>query len=419
MNSLACPSLVLLFLLLSMTRGPAQEWTRFRGPNGSGISTAKTIPTTWTGKDINWKVSLPGPGHSSPVVWGDQIFVTSGDDQTNRLWVLCLSASQGRILWQKAFPLTHYHRNAYNSVASSSPAVDEQRVYVAWNLPERSTLLALDHAGNPVWDKDLGPHASQHGGGASPIVCQDQVIIANEHDGESCLISVAAATGQTRWKTPRKTTTAAYSTPCLYQPKTGSPALIFTSQSYGVYGVDPANGTVLWDLADAFDKRVVSSPVLAAGLIIGACGSGGGGNYLVAVRPGEPSAHQKAELAYTIRKSAPYVPTSICVGNLFFLWSDDGVVSCVQAATGEIKWQERLGKHFFSSPVCVDGRLFCISTTGEVLVLRAADRFERLATNPLNETTHSTPAVAGGRMYIHTSKHLISIGGRAETSAKD
>ena len=412
MNFLVRYSPVLLLLLVSTARGPGQEWTRFRGPNGSGVSASKTIPAKWTEKDFNWRLPLPGVGHSSPVLWGDKVFLTSGDDQTNRLWVLCVSASQGRILWQKAFRLSPDRRNANNSVASSSPAVDEQRVYVCWSVPERLTLTALDHAGNRIWDKDLGPYASEHGGGPSPIVCQDQVILANEQDGPSFVIAVEAATGQARWKTPRDATRASYSTPCLYQPRDGTPALIFSSQSHGIYGVEPESGKVLWELADAFDKRVVSSPVMAAGVIIGACGSGGGGNAIVAVRPGEPATNQKASLAYAILKSAPYVPTSVCVGKLLFLWGDDGVVSCVQAASGEVTWQERLGRHFFSSPVCVDNRLFCVSTTGEVVVIRASDRFELLARNALGETTHSTPAVAGGRMYIHTSKHLVSVGGR-------
>jgi outer membrane protein assembly factor BamB len=409
-------SLVLVLFLASTARGLAQEWTRFRGPNGSGLSAAKTIPSKWTEQDINWKVALPGPGHSSPVLWGDRVFLTSGDDRTNQLWVVCVSASQGNILWQKPFPLKPYHKNGNNSVASGTAAVDDQRVYVCWSDPQRLTLMALDHAGNPIWDRDLGPYVSQHGGGASPIVFQDMVILANEQDGQSFLIAVDAATGKTRWKTPRKTTRACYATPCVFQPKDGRLELIFASQAHGVYGVEPENGKVLWELADAFDKRVVSSPVVAGGLIIAACGAGEGGNYLVAVRPGEPGTHQKAELAYTIRKSAPYVPTSVCLGKLLFLWADDGVVSCVQAASGEVTWQERLGKHFFSSPVCVDDRLFCVSTTGDVMVIAASDRFKLLATNPLGETTHSTPAVAGGRMYIHTSKHLVSIGGRAEVS---
>jgi outer membrane protein assembly factor BamB len=139
----------------------------------------------------------------------------------------------------------------------------------------------------------------------------------------------------------------------------------------------------------------------------------------VAVTPGDAAKDRKPAVAYTIRRSAPYVPTSVCVGDRLFLWSDAGIVSCVQAASGEVKWQERVGGNYFSSPVWVDGRLFGISTKGEVVVLEASDRFEILARNPLGETTHSTPAVAGGRMYIHTAKHLISVGGRKEYRAQD
>ena len=167
----------------------------------------------------------------------------------------------------------------------------------------------------------------------------------------------------------------------------------------------------MWEYAEAFDKRSVSSPILAGGLLIGSCGSGGGGHYVVAVRPGDLTQNGKPELAYTIRQSAPYVPTSISLGDLLFLWSDAGILSCVHASSGAIKWQERVGGNFFGSPVCVDGRLFCISSTGEVVVVEASERFQVLARNPLGELTHTTPAVAGGRMYIHTSKHLVSIGG--------
>ena len=132
---------------------------------------------------------------------------------------------------------------------------------------------------------------------------------------------------------------------------------------------------------------------------------------MVAVRPSEPANGGKAELAWSLKRSASYVPTSVCVGGRLFVWSDGGVVSCLDASTGEVKWQERAGGNFFSSPVWVDGRLFCVSTRGEVVVVSASDRFEVLARNQLGEQTHSTPAVADGRMYIHTSKHLLSIGG--------
>ena len=277
----------LLALLAALSPCAGQEWTRFRGPNGSGLSAAKTIPAVWTEKDINWKAPLPGPGHSSPVLWGERLFLTTGDTTSNQVWVLCLSASQGQVLWQRGFPIPAYHKNGFNTVASGSPAVDEHRVYVCWTTPERFTLAAFDHEGKRAWEKDLGPFISQHGGGASPIVLGEQVILANQQDGQSFVIAVDAATGDTRWRTARKTAEAGYATPCVYDPGDGQPTLVLASHSHGLSGIDPASGKVLWELAGVFDKRVVSSPVMAAGLIVGACGSGEGGTYLVAARPGK------------------------------------------------------------------------------------------------------------------------------------
>lgn len=411
--------LVLIILLSVGATCGAQEWTRFRGPNGTGISPAKTIPTTWTEKDINWKVALPGIGHSSPVLWGEKIFVTSAEEQAGQVFVLCLKAADGVVLWQKPFPFSKFRKHEYNSFALGSPAVDEQHVYACWSSPANYMLVALDHDGNKVWEKDLGPFISQHGSGTSPIVYKDTVVLADEQDGESFLIGVSAANGQTRWKTPRRTTQTAYGTPCIYAPKNGKPELIFNSQSHGISAIDPESGDVLWQFTKAFDKRTVSSPVIARDLIIGSCGSGGGGNFLVAVRPGDLTRSEPPVLVYKIRHSAPYVPTSVCVGDLLFLWGDGGIVTCVRAASGEIKWQERVEGNFFGSPVWVDGRLFCVSTRGDVVVVQASDRFAMLARNPLGELTRSTPSVAGGRMYIHTSQHLVSVGGAQQAAAAD
>jgi outer membrane protein assembly factor BamB len=209
----------------------------------------------------------------------------------------------------------------------------------------------------------------------------------------------------------------AYSTPCVYRGADGKSALIFNSEAHGITALEPATGAVLWELGGLFDKRVVSSPILASGLIIGACGSGGGGNYVVAVEPGVPAENKPPKQVYAIRRSAPYVPTSISVGDHLFLWSDGGIVSCVKAASGEIKWQERVGGNYFGSPVFADNKLFCVSTRGEVVAIAASDKFEVLGRTPLEETCHSTPAVAGGRLYVRTVKHLFSLGGRTEAAA--
>jgi hypothetical protein len=187
--------------------------------------------------------------------------------------------------------------------------------------------------------------------------------------------------------------------------------LIFNSQAHGISAIAPQSGNIVWEVSGVFSRRSVSSPVIAGDLIVGSCGSGGGGNYVVAVRAANTTRGRNAELAYEVRRSAPYVPTSLCIGDALYLWSDAGIISRVHAPTGEVEWQERTGERFFCSPVCVDGRLFCVSTTGEVFVVGVSDQFQLLARNPLNETTHSTPAISGGRMYIHTTGHLISVGG--------
>jgi outer membrane protein assembly factor BamB len=389
----------------------AQEWARFRGPNGSGLSEAKSIPTRWAETDYKWKAALPGAGHASPVLWGERVFVTAADAKAGNFAVVCLSAGDGSVLWKHDSPLLPLATSRLNSLASATPAVDAARVYVCRNEAAHHVLMALDHAGKPVWERDLGSFSAQHGSGASPIVYEGMVILANEQDGESFLLAVDAASGKTRWQTPRQSKMAAYSTPCVLQRGAEPPLLVFNSQAHGIYAVTPDTGKVVWEFAKAFDKRSVSSPVLAAGLVIGSCGSGGGGNYVVAVRPGDAGGGKPPERAYEVRRSAAYVPTSVCVGDLLFLWSDAGVVSCVVAATGEVKWQERVGGDFYGSPVCVDGRLFCASTTGDVVVVRAGERFELLAKNPLGEQVHSTPAVAGGRMFIRTVRQLICIGG--------
>jgi len=407
----------------------AQEWSRFRGPNGTGVSQTRTVPTRISDGDINWKVELPGTGHSSPVLWGERIFLTSTGDKSGGLSVLCLDAQDGRQLWRRDFSLTPFSRHKFNSFASSTPAVDAERVYVVWNEPEHYMLAALDHSGKTIWQRDFGPFVSQHGCGISPIVYKDKVILGNEQDdmkfvkeqtrsGKSFVVAVDAKTGKTLWQTPRNSAVVAYSTPCVYDPKDGKPALIFNSQGHGIYALDPDTGKILWEYDQAFDKRSVSSPFIAGNIIFGSCGAGGGGNFVTAIKAGDATAGRKAELAYQIKKSAPYVPTGVVVGDLAWLWSDGGIVTCIDTATGNIRYQERVGGNFFGSPVWVDGRLFCVSTSGELVVLEASDKFNVLHRHPLNELCHSTPAVALGRMFIRTEQHLFSLGGARQSSGQ-
>jgi outer membrane protein assembly factor BamB len=418
----------LTVLTLNLT---AQEWTRFRGPNGSGIGHAKTIPAKITDANVHWKIELPGSGHSSPVLWGDRLFITCATHSSGGISLICLNAKEGKLEWKRDFSLTPFPRHRFNSYASSTPAVDGERVYVVWNEPDHYFLTALDHVGKTVWQRDFGPFVSQHGCGASPIVCDDRVILSDFQDdpksvegpisdtrtGQSSILAVEAKTGKTLWKTPRRSTVVAYSTPCVYEPKGGRRALIFNSQSHGISGLDPDTGKVLWEYEQAFDKRSVSSPIIAGDLIFGSCGSGGGGNFISAVKAGDAATGRTPALAYRNKKSMPYVPTGVVMGELVWLWSDGGIVTCLSAPTGEIRYQERVGGNYFGSPVWADGRLYCVSTSGELVVMQASDKFKVLDRYPLNELSRSTPAVAGGRLFVRTETHVWCFGGPKEPAA--
>lgn len=414
----------LLCLVATLPIGSAspaagQEWTRFRGPNGTGLSDATTIPTEWTLDDYDWRVQLPGTGHSSPVLWGDKIFLTSADEKALVRYALCYSAVDGSELWRREYPFTLHDRHKFNSFASATPAVDEERVYFVWSTPSRYTLFALDHEGQDVWERDLGPYESQHSCGTSPIVYEDLVILGNDQDGPSSLFAVDRCTGETRWRVPRKNTNVAYSTPCVWQREGAAPQILFNSNAHGITGINPLTGETIWEAGGVFDKRSCSSPVVVAGLVIGTCGSGGhASNYVVAVNPGT-AAHASPEVAYRIEDgTTPYVPTPLAKGDLLFLWGDTGTVSCVHAPTGEIVWDEHVGDNYFGSPVCVHDRLYCLSDAGECVVLAAGEVFEELARNPLGEYSHSTPAVAGGKMYLRTVSWLMSIGGKEQIAAE-
>ena len=385
---------------------------RFRGPNGSGVGDAASIPVPWTAKDYRWNVQLPGMGHSSPVVWGDRVFVTSAVEKDATQIVLCLRTSDGGQVWRRDFPSATYQKNASAAYASATPALDQERVYVAWATPKEYIVLALSQKdGSDVWRRNLGPFASQHGFGASPIVWKDLVIVANDQDKASFIAALDCKTGQTRWQAKRRTAKASFSTPCLFEPKNGKPQLILSSWSHGLTSLDPQTGKQNWDLPVFHDNRIVGSPMIAAGLIFAAAGVGGGGKEMVAVEPGDPDRGVEAKVAYNVQGSLPYVPTPVAKGRLLFLWHDNGVVACTDAPTGKRLWQQRVGGNFFGSPVRVGDRLYCISRTGEMVVLSAADKYQLLARIPLGEASHATPAVADGVMYLRTVSHLMAIGG--------
>ncbi len=405
--------LLRMVLLLGFVQAAiAEPWPLFRGPDGSAQSEATTIPATWTTDDYNWRVKLPGTGHSSPVILGNRVFVTCAVDQDATRIIRCLDTADGGLVWKQSFPSAPHSKHQFNGYASSTPAVDRDRVYTMWATPEQFTVLALDtEKGHEVWRRELGPFASEHGFGASPILFEDLLIVPNDQDGESFIVALDRVAGKTRWKAERRTGWAAFSTPCIFRPPRGKPQLILTSQAHGISALSPYDGKPIWEVGP-FEQRAVNSPMIAGGLVFASCGSGGVGKQMFAVRPGNPDEGIEAEVAYELEKPLPYVCTPVAHGELLFLWFDKGIVTCLDAPTGKIHWQERVGGDFFGSPVRVADRIYCISRKGEVVVLAAAGEFELLGRIDLEEPSHSTPAIADGVMYLRTASHLMSIGGK-------
>jgi outer membrane protein assembly factor BamB len=400
-----------LLLFMSAPGAAAQEWPRFRGPNGAGTNDA-TLPVRWTEKDVNWKVKLPGAGHSSPVLWGDRLFVTCAEEDSGKRLLVCLRAGDGERLWSRSFDGARHGKHPDNSFASSTPAVDARRVYVCWGGPKDFLVAALDHDGKEAWRTDLGPFRSGHGFGPSPVVLDNLLVVPNDQDGKSSLVGLECDTGKVRWRVPRQSK-ATYTTPCVYQPKGRPPELIFSNYEHGLTSIDPKNGHKNWEI-DVFDKghieTGIGSPVVAGDLVLGTCGWLGVRQEVVAVHP-PGSSEGKAKEAYRITRSAPLCTTPLVVGNLLFLWSDGGMVTCADLAAGQVHWRERVAGSYYSSPVCAGKYLYNVSREGDVVVLAAAKQFEEAARNPLGEGSHSTPAIAGGRMYVRTFTQLLSVGG--------
>ena len=401
------------FLTGMFGQAEEQNWPRFRGANGAGLSDANTVPVKWTEEDFNWRVELEGVGISSPVLWGNQVFITSADDATGKRYLYAFGVADGALRWRREFTFSKHAKHKNNSFATSTPALDAEHVYVVWQAKSESTLLALDHAGTESWRYDLGPFQGGHGPAGSPIVHNGMVIYGNDHEGDSYLLGLDASTGKELWKVPRSGERACYSTPCVYRSADGSEQLIFTHSYQGFTSLNPKTGAKNWELTPFgdFQQRAIASPIVAGDLILGSSGFTTATRNVIAVRPPTDSGGEAVE-AYRITRTAPHIPTPVAYNGRVYLWDDRGIVACIDQTTGENIWVARVGGAYYGSPVCVDGKLYCADLDGTVAVIATGDKYELLAKNPIGEGTCATPAVAGGAMFLRTDSHLMAIGGR-------
>ena len=383
---------VLFFLLLSAALLPAENWAQFRGPNGAGISTQKGIPIKWTAKDYAWQVKLPGTGHSSPIVWEDRVVVTSAANKGEKRFIECYHTKTGKSIWSNELGGTTHPKHGLNSFASATPVTDGKKVYVSWGDNDEYFIIAHDFKnGKELWRTQLGASLSKHGHGTGYIAALDQ------------------ATGKERWKIERKIEIMTYATPIIIEVK-GEPQLINSCLDDGLMGINPRTGKVLWNTPGNFDLRTVAMPVHWKGIVYGSCGGGGKGKLMLAVKVGGKGNVSQTHIAWKRQRSLPYVPTPIVYGEHIYLWLDNGIVICANARTGEEVWNERVGRgDFSSSPVCIDGKIYCSSRMGEFTVIKASPKYELLGRSQLGEATHATPAVSKGRMFLRGFKKLYCL----------
>jgi outer membrane protein assembly factor BamB len=394
-----------------------QNWPRFRGPNGSGVADF-SVPAKWLKENYRWETKLPGSGHSSPVVWGNKVFLNAAREKGKERLVVCVDGTSGKILWTKAFESQTHKTHKHNSYATGTPAVDADGVYVAWGHKGELQFTALSHDGKLLWKRDLGGANGGHGFGVSPIVYRDLVVLPNDMEkGGGFLIGVDRKTGETRWKIPRESKRLTYSTPCVFQAPNGKEELMFTNWWLGVTSVEPSQGKLLWELSvfgRPHAERAISSPIVAGDLVLSVCGFTTLDKHLVAIRPASASEDGKAKEIWRLEDTVPHIPTPLLTKNRLYLWADNGVITCLRPNSGEIVWKARIEgvrDTFFGSPVCAGGVIFCVSAYGKVVAIADDEEFRQLAVNDLDELCRSTPALANGNLYLRLFERLICIKG--------
>jgi len=389
------------------------RWPGWRGRNGSGVAPGGSPATSFGATDgFRWKVEVPGEGNSSPVVWDDLVLLTTALDETDppTLTILGFDRSDGRLLWQTEVGRARGRTHGKNGYASATVATDGERVFAFFGT---AGLYCCDSSGEVLWRAELGDLDHMHGTAASPILFGDSVIQLCDSKNDSYLAAFDQRSGEPIWRTDRPSY-ACWSTPVVVEAETGSgPRTELVVNGTGsrsrdgrlVIAYDPDDGRELWRVRGA-TELVAPSPMASGGLVY--CHSGRNGPIL-AIRPGGSGDVTTSRVVWKQHRGGPYIPTGVVYRNRLFLVRDSRELACYNAGSGRQIWTERLRGTFTASLVAADGRVYATSEQGIVYVLAAADTFQLLARNDLDERCLATPAIAGGELVIRTKKHLYCI----------
>lgn len=390
-----------------LNRTTAETWSSFRGPHGTGLS-SQSLPTKWNEKSIAWRAEIEGSGQSSAVNWGNKIFLTSAKDNGLTRLVLCLDASNGKVLWKKTIEVDAPEQShKMNSLATPSCATDGERVVAFFG---KGGLHCFDLDGKPLWSRiDLGSFPGNWGIAASPLILDGKVIQNCDAEGNSYLLAVDKKTGETVWITPRKSTPkGGWSTPILID--TGKRKELVLNGEFGVQAYDPETGKDYW-FCKSFNGRGSPVPFFANNLVYVVNGQPGD---LYVVKPGGEGDVTDTHMAYHAKRvGGRDLPSPVVVGNYLFVVSLSGIATTYNALDGEIYYSERLGGSFSASPMVANGLAYLLSEAGETVVVRPGKTLDIVSRNNLGlsseETFRAAISPIDGRLFLRSSKALYCI----------
>jgi outer membrane protein assembly factor BamB len=402
-----------LFLLLLACAARAENWPAWRGPDGMGHSREKNPPLKWSAtENIRWKAPLPGPGMSSPIVWGDRVFLTQSlDPQGHRRGLLCFDRKDGGFVWQREVAYGE-KESTYQSephYCSASPVTDGERVVVSFGS---AGVACYDFQGKQLWLRDLGKCEQIWGNASSPILYEDLVILNFGPGARTFLIALDRRTGKDVWKQDEpgglygekpSEWVGSWSTPVVLRTKARDELIMPWPDAVKAYA--PRTGELLWS-CKGNGRLVYASPLATEEVVVSLSGFSGPS---MAVRPGGKGDVTETHRLWRQERSPQRIGSGVLVGDHVYILNHVGTVQCIEWRTGKSLWEERVGAGAWGSMVHADGRLYVTNQRGETLVLAAKPQLEVLSRNPLGERSQSSPAFSDGDLFIRTYGHLWCI----------
>jgi outer membrane protein assembly factor BamB len=421
---------MLRLLLIVLTTGIATaQWTEFRGPHGTGLARDATIPVKWSEtENVRWKVPVHGRAWSSPVVLGQQVWLTTATPDGKQLYAMAFDKDTGKTIFDmKLFDVaTPQFAHSFNTYASPSPVIEPGRVYVTFGSP--GTAAIDTKSGKVIWERRDLECNHFRGAGSSPILFRDLLIMHFDGSDVQYVVALDKRTGRTVWKTPRSVDfkdiepngkikadgdfRKAFATPIVVTVA-NQPVLI-SPGSMAAYGYDPMTGKELWRLEERTSFSASTRPVTGHGLVFYTTGFNTG--QVLAIRPDGRGDVTETHVAWRSTRGAPKKPSLLLHDDLLFMVNDNGVLTCVEAKTGTEVWTGRLNQTYSASPISAGGRVYFFGEDGKATVIEAGRTFKVIAENSLDDGFMATPAIDGAALYVRTKSHLYRIEERRPTS---